>query len=110
LRGRRSKHLFKEMLAEWLPPDVLNRRKMGFGVPLDHWFRDRLRNLPADVLLDPRSTARGMFRRSEIERLIAEHAAGTRDHGNKLWALLQLELWFRTYVDTTADAPLALSV
>ena len=110
LRGRRSKHLFKKMLSEWLPPDVLNRRKMGFGVPLDHWFRNRLKGLPAEVLLDPVAANRGLFRRSEIERLVAGQLAGTANNGNKLWALLQLELWFRTYVDTTADAPLALSV
>jgi asparagine synthase (glutamine-hydrolysing) len=99
LDGRTTKKVFKDALRPWLPDHILDRRKMGFGVPLADWFRGGMRALPGDILLDPRSLERGMFRRATVERLIAEHHSGARDHSNRLWSLLQLELWLRTYVD-----------
>jgi asparagine synthase (glutamine-hydrolysing) len=72
---------------------------MGFGVPLAHWFRNELRELPEEVLLDQRSLERGYFRRSEIERLIKEHRERRADHASRLWVLLQLEFWHREVVE-----------
>ena len=110
LRGRTTKHLLKEAVRPWLPDDVIDRPKMGFGVPLADWFRGPLRDLPGDILLDPTATGRGWFERAEIERLIAEHQSAAADHAYKLWTLLQLELWMKTYVDAVTPAPVALAV
>jgi len=107
-RGR-SKRVLRDAVRDWLPASVLERPKMGFRVPVDEWLRGELRDLPADVLLDPRSTARGLFRRTEVERLIADHRDRTADNGLRIWALVQLELWFQTYVDATHPAPLVLN-
>ena len=109
-RGRRSKIGLKDALRRWVPDHVLDRPKMGFNVPLSEWFRGRLRTLPSEVLLDPISLGRGMFREQAIEALIADHLAGRADNSRKLWALLQLELWFRSYVDPPVAAPPTLSV
>jgi asparagine synthase (glutamine-hydrolysing) len=111
VRGLTTKRIFKDALRAWLPDHILDRRKAGFGVPLAKWFAGELRELPGDVLLDERSTARGIFRRDAIGALIDDHVAGRRDNSNRLWALIQLELWQRTYIDR-ADiaAPLSLSV
>ena len=83
---------------------------MGFGVPLADWFRGALRDLPGEVLLDPRSLERGYFRESAVRGLIDRHLGGAEDTSNKLWALLQLELWLRTYVDAERPAPVAVSI
>jgi asparagine synthase (glutamine-hydrolysing) len=110
LSGRVTKHLLKEAVRPWLPDNVIDRPKMGFGVPIAEWFRGTLRDLPGEVLLDPTAQERGWFRRSEIDRLIDEHQRGAADHAYKLWALVQLELWLRTYVDAPAAAPITLAV
>jgi asparagine synthase (glutamine-hydrolysing) len=96
---RVTKRVFKDALRPWLPDHLLDRPKMGFCVPIREWFRGPLRDLPADVLLDNGSVDRGWFRPDEVRRLIREHQDGTRDHANRLWALVQLEMWLRMYVD-----------
>jgi len=108
LRGRRSKAVFKDALRPWLPARILERPKMGFAVPLAQWFRGPLKDLPREVLLDAKAAERGLFRPDRINTLIDEHVEGRRDHADTLWALLQLELWFRTFVDRS-PAPIALS-
>ena len=110
LRRGGSKRVFREAVREWLPESVLSRSKMGFRVPVDEWFRAELRELPSDVLLDPRATGRGLFRRAEVERLIDDHRERRADNGLSIWSLVQLELWFRTYVDSGTPAPLTLDV
>ena len=105
LRGGRSKAVLKRAFAELLPDPIRTRPKMGFGVPLDRWFRGELKDELRDVLLDPVSLGRGLFRPAAVERLIAEHVEGRRDHAYRLWALLMLELWFRQHVDRGGDAP-----
>jgi asparagine synthase (glutamine-hydrolysing) len=111
VQGSTSKRLLKEALEPWLPQSILTRRKMGFAVPLREWFRGPLSELPRQVLLDPRSVQRGMFRRAGVERVIDDHISGRRDTSNTLWALLQLELWMRKFIDgdipTGPDASLA---
>ena len=105
-----TKHVFKNAMRAWLPDRILDRGKMGFGVPIGDWFRGALRELPGEVLLDPRSLRRGFFRQDAVRGLIDRHAAGAEDNANKIWALLQLELWLRTYVDASAPAPVAMSI
>jgi asparagine synthase (glutamine-hydrolysing) len=109
LHGRTGKALLKEAVRPWLPDAVISRRKMGFGVPIASWFRGSLARLPEDVLLDPKATGRGMFRPARIHRLIDAHRSGAADNSAKLWSLLQLELWFRTYVDVTEPTEQSLT-
>ena len=108
-RGRHSKVAFKDALRPWVPDAILDRRKMGFSVPLAAWFRGRLRELPREVLLDRRSIDRGLFRERAITALIADHLEGRADNSRRIWALLQLELWFRSYVDGPNPAPPVLN-
>jgi asparagine synthase (glutamine-hydrolysing) len=108
LRGLTTKRLLKDAMRAWLPDHILDRPKMGFSVPVSAWFRGPLRELPSDVLLDPRATERGIFRPAEVRRLIDAHRSGTEEHGARIWALLQLELWLRTYLDGEVSGPLSL--
>ncbi|MBY0279291.1 asparagine synthase (glutamine-hydrolyzing) [Candidatus Binatia bacterium] len=99
LRGLVQKHLLKRVMHDVLPEPILARRKMGFGVPIDNWLRGELRETAYDVLLDRRAIARGYFRADALRRLLDEHASGAAFHHHRLWALLMLELWHRTFID-----------
>ncbi len=99
LRGGRSKVVLKTAFADLLPQEIVNRPKMGFGVPLDRWFRGELKDELRAVLLDPRALGRGLFRPEAVETLIDDHIQSRRDNAYRLWALLMLEFWFRNHVD-----------
>ncbi len=103
------KRIFKKAVAPLLPRQTLTRPKMGFTIPLAHWFRAELRELPREVLLDETAVARGIFRPDGVRELIDDHVAGRADNANRIWALLQLELWFRTFIDNRRTSPLTLS-
>jgi len=105
-----TKKLFKDALRPWLPNHLLERPKWGFGVPIDSWFRGPLRQLPEEILLDARATERGFFQTDYIRGLIHDHVGRRRQNGNRLWTLIQLELWFRTFIDCRVDRPLELDI
>jgi asparagine synthase (glutamine-hydrolysing) len=94
-----------DTFADLLPPGVATRPKMGFGVPLDRWFRGELRPLLEQVLLDPRALRRGWFAPAAIRQLIAEHVENRWDHSYRLWSLLVLELWQQRFVDDLPVPP-----
>ena len=99
LRGGRSKVVLKRAFADLLPPAIKTRPKMGFGVPIDRWFRGPLQAELRSVLLDPISLNRGIFRPEAVERLISDHTESRADRSYRLWSLLMVELWFREYLD-----------
>jgi len=82
---------------------------MGFGVPLDVWFRKELKEMAYDVLLDKRCTERGYFEREAIQRMLDEHVSEKYDHSYRIWALLFLELWHKMFIDGTIEKPLEVS-
>jgi asparagine synthase (glutamine-hydrolysing) len=110
LDGKTSKRILKDAVRPWLPDRILDRPKMGFGVPVGDWLRGPLRELPREVLLDPRSLERGIFRPDGVRALVDTHLSGARDHSHRIWVLLQLELWLRTFVDAPVPRAPALSV
>jgi len=105
LRGIETKYLLKHTLSEILSEEILRRKKMGFGVPLDVWFRKDLKEMTYDVLLDKRCTERGYFKRESIQRLLDEHVLGHYDHSYRMWALLFLELWHKMFIDGSSKSP-----
>jgi asparagine synthase (glutamine-hydrolysing) len=102
-RWGQGKRLLRRTFADRLPSEVWTRKKMGFGVPLSHWFRDELRSLTRDVLLSSSAINRGYFRPAAVEQLITEHESRDYDHSHRLWALLFLELWLREWVDEAEE-------
>ncbi|HEU0217891.1 MAG TPA: asparagine synthase (glutamine-hydrolyzing) [Stellaceae bacterium] len=106
LAGGRTKALFKRAMEPYLPREVIYRKKMGFGVPIDEWLRAELKPLAYDTLLSPSARERGLFRSDYVRGLLDEHCSGTRDHHYRLWALLMLELWFRMWIDAPAEQAL----
>jgi len=96
-RRGRGKRILQETFGDLLPESVFARRKMGFGVPLEHWFRGPLGVFAREVLLDPATTARGYFRPAAVEAMLDQHQTGKIDHSPRLWALLFLEMWHREW-------------
>ena len=80
-----------------LPPAILQRGKMGFGVPVSEWLAGEHAEWMRGILLDPASQRRGLFARRPLEEMIRAHTDRRADHGERLWALVCLELWFRTF-------------
>lgn len=101
---QQSKRVLIETFADLIPPDIQTRRKMGFGVPIDHWFREELKPLLHDVLLSPRCLERGLLNPDSVRQLVREHTHSVADHAYRLWNLLCLELWQRMYLDQPPPA------
>ncbi|MGH7369342.1 MAG: asparagine synthetase B family protein, partial [Candidatus Methylomirabilaceae bacterium] len=102
IRGLEKKYLVKQSMADLLPAEIMNRPKQGFSVPLERWFRHELRDMAWDVLLDPRSLARGYFKGDALKKMLDEHARGLRQRHHQLWSLLMLELWHRAFIDSAS--------
>lgn len=105
MRGGVTKYVLREAMRGVLPPAVLARRKMGFPVPFGRWARGSHRELVEGLVLGGRALERGLFDPAALRRLVAEHAAGV-DHAERLWSLVNLELWHRRFLDgeTPAEA------
>jgi len=99
LRGWRSKEILRDAVADLIPPEIMNRPKMGFPVPLDQWFRGELGPFVDEFVLGHRATARGYFDRATLQQLVNEHRSGRARHADRLWLLINLEIWLRTFVD-----------
>jgi asparagine synthase (glutamine-hydrolysing) len=104
MRGLRGKLVLKRALRSRLPKPILERKKMGFGVPIDHWFKGRFSQLLEEVLLDSRARERGILEPQGTLALIEEHRTRGGQQ-NVLFALLMMELWFKRYVDLPVGAP-----
>jgi asparagine synthase (glutamine-hydrolysing) len=99
LSGWTTKRVLREAMTSVLPASILNRPKMGFPVPLRAWTRGRWHTVVSDVLLDRRSKERGIIDPPAVARLLNDHAAGSIDATDRIWSLLNLEIWFRTFID-----------
>jgi asparagine synthase (glutamine-hydrolysing) len=99
LRGMTTKYLLKRMLKKLLPAENLDRRKMGFGVPIGHWFRGKLQPFLRETVLSEKALNRGLFRPEAVRQLVDLHTRGERDNSHRLWTLLMLELWFERFID-----------
>jgi len=88
-----KKALFKRAFRPLLPPSILERKKLGFSVPLALWLRSELKPLMTDVLSDASVKAVGYLEQREVQRLVSEHLSGAANHESKLWALINLVLW-----------------
>ncbi len=99
IRDGARKHVLKALGRTLLPASVLERPKKGFGVPLGVWFRGDLRSLFGDVLRSATTRQRAYFNAPFVDRLVAEHLSGRRDHTMRLWQLVVFELWHRQYID-----------
>jgi asparagine synthase (glutamine-hydrolysing) len=98
-RAGNLKWLLKESFRDELPEGILDREKQGFGIPLDEWLRGPLLPLARDLLTAAESRIHRYMQPRRVADLVERHAAGARDYGRQLWALLMLELWHREVVE-----------
>src|SRR5882762_8768828 len=99
LHGLTTKYLLKKVLKQLLPAENLSRRKMGFGVPIGHWFRGELQPFLRETILSQSALKRGLFKPDAVKRLVELHTRSEQDYSHQLWTLLMLELWFRRFID-----------
>ncbi len=107
IRGGQLKHVMKAALKSVLSPDILERKKRGFGTPMGAWLKGDLAPLVRDLLSADSIAARGLFRHSEVARLIADHEGNRQDGTDRLLSLLNLEIWARIYLDRREPADVA---
>lgn len=104
IRNGRGKWLLRKVLDRYVPSELIDRPKAGFGMPVAHWLRTDLREW-AEELLDERALAEhGLLTVEPIRRAWREHLAGTHDHQSRLWNVLMFQAWFAAQRDT-APAP-----
>jgi asparagine synthase (glutamine-hydrolysing) len=109
LRGRTTKYVLREAMRDFLPDEILTRRKMGFPVPIGSWFRDAHRSIVDEFVLGERATVRGLFDAPYVRAIVDEHAGGLQDHSERLWALANVEIWHRIFIDGEAPADVGVA-
>jgi asparagine synthase (glutamine-hydrolysing) len=107
LRGTTTKWILRQAMQGRLPAPILERRKMGFPVPVGAWLRSPWRALLSEYVTGSRARARGFFEPSVVERLVSEHIRGV-NHAERLWALLTFEIWARIFLD--GESPWSLEL
>lgn len=98
LKNEERKYIFKKAVRPYLPDEIIHRKKMGFGVPLQHWFRGELKSMAYDTLLSKSAVERGYFDTDYVRSLLDRHQKG-EDLQYLLWNLLMLELWHLMFID-----------
>ena len=104
VHGWQTKAVLREALRDLVPKEILTRKKMGFPVPIGRWLRGAHTHLLDDLVLSERSLARGLFIPDFLRSMVAEHRAGLCDHGDRLWLLMNLELWQRIFLEGEQSA------
>lgn len=93
LNGLKTKYLLKQCMALKLPPEIINRKKEGFSIPMKNWLKQELHQLMQDVLSPERIKKGGLFNVPYIEKLKSEHLKGIANHSHQLWSLMVFEIW-----------------
>jgi asparagine synthase (glutamine-hydrolysing) len=94
-----GKYLLKKLLARYVPTKLFERPKMGFGVPIDRWFRNGLKPMLLDYLSQERLKREGLFDCDLVEKKIKEHLSGRINHHYRLWSLLMWEMWRERWLE-----------
>jgi asparagine synthase (glutamine-hydrolysing) len=98
-RGHQLKYLFKRAVRDLLPKATLRRRKMGFGLPVEHWLRGDLRELAYDLLSSQQARQRGVIDTRLVDQLLVDHQRRLRNYARPIWTWLCFELWCGIYLD-----------
>lgn len=107
VRAGSGKWIFKQVAYRYLPSEIVERKKVGFRVPLDAWFREDLRNLAGDMLLSRNSFVGGMLDRGAIGTILDDHFKNRRNEEMKIWTLLCLEVWYRVFFQNFGEQRVA---
>jgi asparagine synthase (glutamine-hydrolysing) len=100
-----TKYVLRQSMKGVLPEQILTRPKMGFPVPIDAWFRGPYAQVLDEYVLSSRATDRGIFNADTVRTLVNEHQHGVANHSERLWSLVNLEMWFRRFLDGEVASP-----
>jgi asparagine synthase (glutamine-hydrolysing) len=99
LRGlRNNKYILRQSMKGILPKEIQMRTRKGFPVPVGKWFRGQFASIVDEYVLGPRAASRGLFDQSFVRQLVERHKAG-ENHSERLWALVNFEIWQRHFID-----------
>jgi len=99
LHGSKLKYGLREVAGRYLPRELIDRPKQGFGFPIARWMRTDLADLLGSLFRQSRFVELGWFQQNAIDALVDEHLQGIRDHNFRLWILMNLEFWYRQYFE-----------
>jgi asparagine synthase (glutamine-hydrolysing) len=99
IKGRRLKAVLREMAQDLLPGEILRREKQGFMFPVAYWFRQPLYGFLQTFFQEARLIREGVINRKQVFKLLEEHRRNKLDHHVRLWMLLNLEIWYRLYLE-----------
>jgi asparagine synthase (glutamine-hydrolysing) len=94
-----TKYVLRQSMKGVLPPAILERPKMGFPVPVGKWFRGAYASVLDEYVLSDRASERGIFNADFVRALVNQHQRGEANHSERLWSLVNLEMWFRRFID-----------
>ncbi len=106
LKGNQLKYVLRKVAGRYLPRELIDRPKQGFGFPLAIWMRTEMRDFVRNLLAKSRFVELGIFERAYVQRLADEHIAGKIDHNYRLWLLINLEIWYRMYFEGMGVEPM----
>ena len=98
IKGTETKHILKDVARSLVPRELIDRPKMGFGIPRAEWLRNEMKEMSFELLTDTTSIQRAWFNPSEVKKTLDIHMSG-EDKDNLIWPMLMLELWARTWLD-----------
>jgi asparagine synthase (glutamine-hydrolysing) len=104
LRGATTKYILRQSMKDVLPEEILSRPKMGFPVPVGAWFRGAFREVIDEYVLSERVVSRGIFDAEFVKSLVRRHQEFGEDHSERLWALVNFEIWQRQFFDGESSA------
>lgn len=99
IRGFNRKYIVKKVADKYLPNHIINRKKIGFYMPIADWFRNDMKDFVTDHLLSSTFFNRGIFNKNKVEDMVKAHINGVTNHEKEIWMLLNLEIWFRSSID-----------
>ena len=98
IKGFETKHILKDVARSLVPANLIDRPKMGFGIPRAEWLRTEMKELVIDTLTDTTASQRGWLDPVQVKNVLDIHMSG-QDKDNLIWPMLMLELWARTWLD-----------
>ena len=110
VRGRKLRYAQVLLARRHLPPEVLSRRKQGFASALPYLLKDELRVLYHAFLSDSHLARAGFFRSRAILDLVEDHVTGRSDHGQRLWLLVNSEVWFRMFIENQSETEISAEI
>jgi len=103
IKGFKTKCIFKEAMKDFLPSKIIKKRKHGFAVPTNLWFRGKLKDYLFEVIFDSKTKSRGYFNFDYIEKLYKHYQEKNQPFDSQLWLILNFELWHRKFIDNSAS-------